>query len=166
MKTTSWLILAAITMILGGTLLVQKNKDGKTESIAATETPSQPRDGSPTGTEESTNVAFTLQTVAEDGKLLFQGVGGEIDGMINPDLNVPAGASVEITLINADGMPHNVFLPDFNAQSSYVAKIGDQTRITFEVRDQQAGSYVYYCEVPGHRQAGQEGKLVVEKDLK
>ena len=160
MKTTSWLNLAAI-MILGVTLLVQKNKDGKTGSLATTETPGQPRVDSLVGTEESTDVAFTVQTVAEHGKLLFQGVGGEIDGIINPDLHVPVGANVEITLINADGMPHNIFLPDFSAQSSYVAKIRDQTRIAFEVRDHPTGSYMYYCEVPGHRQAGQKGKLVI-----
>lgn len=160
MKIISWLTMAAI-MIFAVTLLVQKDKDGKAESVATTETPSQPRDGSPVETKELTVVTFTLQTIAEQGKLLFQGVGGEIDGMINPDLQVPVGANVEITLINADGMPHNIFLPDFDAQSSYVAKIGEQTRIAFEVRDHLAGYYVYYCEVPGHRQAGQEGKLVV-----
>ena len=160
MKITSWLTLAAI-MILGVTLMVLKNKEGKAGSVATIETLSQPIVGSPVGTEESTDVTFTLQTVAEHGKLLFQGVGGEIDGIINPDLYVPVGAKVEITLINADGMPHDIFLPDFNAQSSYVAKIGDQTSIAFEVRDHEAGPYVYYCEVPGHRQAGQEGKLVI-----
>ena len=41
--------------------------------------------------------------------------------------------------------------------------IGDETEIIFEVGDMEPGTYVYYCTVPGHRQAGQEGKLVVTK---
>lgn len=105
---------------------------------------------------------FTLQTIAENGKLLYIGVGGDIDGIINPDLTVKQGDVVRIVLINGDGMPHDLFLPDFNAKTEYVKKIGEQTEIVFEVSDMQPGSYVYYCTVPGHRRAGQEGKLIVE----
>ena len=106
-------------------------------------------------------VEFTLQTIAENGKLLFIGMGGEIDGIVNPDLLVPRGAVVRIVLINGDSMPHDLFLPDFNTKTDYVKKIGEQTEIVFEVNDMQPGSYVYYCTVPGHRRAGQEGKLIV-----
>ena len=111
---------------------------------------------------DSVTVEFTLRTIAENGKLLFVGVGGDIDGILNPDLLVPRGAVVRIVLINGDSMPHDLFLPDFDAKTEYVKKIGEQTEIVFEVSDMQPGSYVYYCTVPGHRQAGQEGKLIVE----
>ena len=107
-------------------------------------------------------VEFTLQTIAENGKLLYIGVGGEIDGIINPDLIVQPGAIVRIVLINGDGMVHDLFLPDFNTKTDYVKKIGDQTDIVFEVGNMQPGAYAYYCTLPGHRQAGQEGKLIVE----
>ena len=110
------------------------------------------------------DVEFTLQTIAENGKLLYIGVGGDIDGIINPDLVVPQGAVVRIVLINGDGMPHDLFIPDFNAKIGYVKKIGEQTEIVFEVSDTQPGAYVYYCTVPGHRRAGQEGKLIVEEN--
>lgn len=109
----------------------------------------------------TTDVEFTLKTIAEKGKLLFIGIGGDIDGIINPDLVVPQGAVVRIVLINGDSMPHDLFLPDFDAKTEYVKKIGEQEEIVFEVRDMQPGSYVYYCTVPGHRRAGQEGKLIV-----
>ena len=106
---------------------------------------------------------FTLKTIAGDGKLLYIGMGGEIDGSINPDLVVQPGAVVRIVLINGDGMVHDLFLPDFNAKTEYVKKISDQAEIVFEVGDRQPGSYVYYCTLPGHRQAGQEGKLIISE---
>lgn len=104
---------------------------------------------------------FTLKTVAEGGKLAYIGVGGEIDGLINPDLVVAPGEVVRVVLINGDGMPHDLFIPDRDVKSDYVVKIGDEIEFVFEVGDMQPGTYVYYCTVPGHRQAGQEGKLVV-----
>lgn len=114
-------------------------------------------------TPATNNVEFTLQTIAGNGKLLFIGMGGEIDGIVNPDIVVPQNAVVRIILVNGDGMPHDLFLPDINVKTEYVKKIGEQTEIVFEVSDMQPGSYVYYCTVPGHRQAGQEGKLIVER---
>lgn len=106
-------------------------------------------------------VEFTLQTIAENGKLAYLGIGGNIDNIVNPDLVVHPGDVVRVILVNGDGMPHDLFLPDFNAKTEYVKKIGEQTEIVFEVSDMRPGSYVYYCTVPGHRQAGQEGKLIV-----
>ncbi len=108
------------------------------------------------------DVEFTLQTIAENGKLLYIGVGGDIDGIINPDLVVQPGAVVRIVLTNGDGMVHDLFLPDFNVKTEYVRKINDRTEMVFEAGDIQPGSYVYYCTLPGHRKAGQEGKFIVE----
>ena len=107
---------------------------------------------------------FTLKTIAENGKLLYIGVEGEIDGIINPDLVVPQDAVVRIILINGDGMPHDLFIPDLDTKTEYVKKIGEQTEIVFTVGDLQPSTYVYYCTLPGHRKAGQEGKLIVEEN--
>lgn len=106
-------------------------------------------------------VDFTLQTVIDGGKLAYQGIGGEIDGMINPDLIVQPGDVVRLILLNGDGMQHDLYLPDFKAKTEFVSKIGESTEIIFEVGAIEPGSYVYYCTVPGHRQAGQEGVLIV-----
>lgn len=109
----------------------------------------------------ATTLSFTLKTIANNGKLAYIGIGGEIDGVVNPDLVVQVGSVVQIILVNGDGMPHDLFLPDFDTKTDYVTKIGDQTEIVFEVGDIQPDVYVYYCTVPGHRQAGQEGKLII-----
>jgi len=108
---------------------------------------------------------FTLKTAAENGKLLFIGVGGDIDSIINPDLIVQPGDVVRVTLVDGDGMPHDLFFPDWDVKTDYVSKIGDKTEIVFEVGEMQPGNYVYYCTVPGHRQAGQEGRLIVTESI-
>lgn len=108
-------------------------------------------------------IDFTLQTAVTQGKMVYIGVGGAIDGLVNPDLEVTAGATVQVTLTNGDGMQHDVSFPDFGATSELVRGRGDSTAITFEVGDDQVGVFAYYCTVPGHRQAGQEGRLIVSE---
>lgn len=163
MKTIPWLIPFAIIMLLAVILLVRNPKANGLESAPLVDASSPAVVESRMEATKTTNVKFTLQTIAASGKLAFQGVGGEIDGVVNPDLTVPQGAVVTVILINADGMPHDIFFPDLEEKSSYVQKIGDQTEMTFRVTTLQPGSYVYYCTVPGHRQAGQEGKFIVVK---
>lgn len=105
------------------------------------------------------NVTFTLKTTFSNGKMAFLGVGGEIDGLLNPDLSVQRSDSVRIVLVNDDGMPHDFAIPDLKAQTSMVSAKGQTTDIIIEIST--AGEYIYYCTVSGHRQAGMEGKLIV-----
>lgn len=102
---------------------------------------------------------FTLTTGASDGTLAFFGVGGDIDGLVNPVLSAPAGAKVKITLVNGDGMQHDIFLPDLGIQSDMTGAIDDQAVVEFKGSD--SGEFVYFCSIPGHRAAGMEGMLVV-----
>jgi nitrite reductase (NO-forming) len=91
----------------------------------------------------------------------FTGVGGSIDGIFNPTLQIEPGDVVEITLVNGDALEHDIVLPDFNANSESVRTRGETTVIVFEA--DQIGDFVYYCSIPGHRQAGMEGRLVVSE---
>jgi nitrite reductase (NO-forming) len=45
------------------------------------------------------DVRFRLQTALAEGKLAFVGVGGDIDGVVNPTLRVPEGAVVQVNLL-------------------------------------------------------------------
>jgi len=104
-------------------------------------------------------VAYTLKTGMGDGKMVFIGVGGDIDGVENPDLKAQPGDMLEITLIDGDGAMHDIVLPDLGAASEQITGKDSQTQIHFKV--EQDGTFAYYCSVPGHRQAGMEGKLIV-----
>lgn len=105
------------------------------------------------------NVAFTLETAVVEGRLVFIGVGGAIDGVVNPTLQVMTNDVVQVTLVNGDGVEHDIVFPDFNAASDRIASTGTSTAIVF--RASTNGDFFYYCSVPGHRAAGMEGKIVV-----
>lgn len=102
---------------------------------------------------------FTLRTGMENGRMVFIGVGGEIDGLVNPDLPVTAGEAVHIILINGDGMLHDLAIPDLGVQTATAVRQEVAVDVTFTPR--AAGVYAYICTVSGHRQAGMEGALVV-----
>jgi nitrite reductase (NO-forming) len=103
-------------------------------------------------------VKYAFTTSIAEGKMVFVGVGGDIDGQINPVLHANVGDKVEIKLTSGDGSEHNIAFPDFNISSPHVKDTNPIT-VTFTV--DKGGSFVYYCEIPGHRQAGMEGKFEV-----
>ena len=110
-------------------------------------------------------VEFTLQTGIVDGRMVFVGVGGDIDGAVNPDLIVQAGSVVHVTVTNGDGMPHDFLVAGLGAQAPMVNGVGATTEVRFAVTEDQVGTYSYYCTVAGHRQAGMEGELIVVEPL-
>jgi nitrite reductase (NO-forming) len=104
-------------------------------------------------------IRYTLKTASEGSRLVFIGVGGEIDGQVNPDLTARVGDTVAITLVNDDGRFHDVVIDEFNAATPVFGEIGQEETVQFTV--DQAGTFFYYCSVSGHRQAGMEGQLLV-----
>jgi nitrite reductase (NO-forming) len=102
---------------------------------------------------------FALETAMLDGRMVFIGVGGEIDGKVNPDLPANAGEMIRVVLVNGDGMPHDFAIPGLNAQTALVSTKAHTTDVVFHASI--AGEFVYYCTVAGHRQMGMEGRLLV-----
>lgn len=104
-------------------------------------------------------MAYTLITGGDYGGLVFVGVGGEIDGVVNPTLTANPGDTVSITLINGDGVEHDLAIDEFGVSTGSLTELDQQATVTFTV--EQEGEYVYYCTIPGHRQAGMWGTLRV-----
>lgn len=76
----------------------------------------------------------------------------------DPDeITITAGEDVAIVLSSED------ILHDFTVDGldAHVAADGDETA-EGGLRADDPGRYTYYCTVPGHREAGMEGTLVVE----
>lgn len=111
-----------------------------------------------TSADGEADVVFTLKTSMDHG-LSYVGVGGEIDGVVNPTLYVPTGATVKIELINGDGMEHDLASPDLGFASEHVAAKDQRTTVVFTA--DQEGQFAYFCTLPGHRAAGMEGLIVV-----
>jgi len=107
-------------------------------------------------------IRYSLKTASEGSQLFFVGVGGEIDGQVNPDLTARVGDTVAITLINDDGRFHDIVIDEFNAATPVFGERGQEETIQFTVG--QAGTFFYYCSVSGHRQAGMEGQLIISAE--
>jgi nitrite reductase (NO-forming) len=102
---------------------------------------------------------YTLRSGIAEGRMVFIGVGGAIDGKVNPVLTAAQGQVVQITLINGEGAEHDLVFPDQDARSPRVTGKGASTTLAF--RAAKAGDFVYFCSVPGHRLAGMEGQFLV-----
>ncbi len=112
---------------------------------------------------QTNSVSYSLKSGLQDGRMVFIGVGGDIDSQVNPTLTAKVGETVVIQLTSGEGAEHNIALPDFGVDSPHVDGQGNSITVSF-VAD-KSGTFPYYCNLPGHRQAGMEGKLVVGGDL-
>jgi nitrite reductase (NO-forming) len=104
---------------------------------------------------------YTLRTGIAEGRMVFIGVGGAIDGQVNPVLSAAEGQGVQITLINGEGAEHDIVFADqeATARSAHITGKGASTNIAF--RASRAGDYIYFCSLPGHQLAGMQGQFLV-----
>lgn len=176
-RRTVFVVAGALSLLLGVLLfagcddkLANEYKESLQESRTATaKAPQQPAaPPAASSGQQATPVAiqgqsasFTLGTDLQHGQLAFVGIGGAIDKIGNPAIEVAVGAKVEVTLVNGDGVEHDISFPDFNATSQRITVRGSQTKTSFTANKE--GSFTYFCTVPGHRAAGMEGKLIVGK---
>ena len=105
------------------------------------------------------DVKYTLRSGIAEGRMVYIGVGGAIDGKVNPVLTAADGQVVELTLINGEGAEHDIVFPDQSARSPRVTGKGASTTIAF--RADKTGDFIYFCSVPGHQQAGMQGQFNV-----
>lgn len=105
---------------------------------------------------------FTLETALVDGRMAFVGRGGAIDGLVNPDLHAEAGEDLLITLVNHDGMLHDLSIPDLGLKTRLISGKEGFASMNLALDKDQEGVFVYYCTASGHRQAGMEGRLIVQ----
>jgi nitrite reductase (NO-forming) len=102
---------------------------------------------------------FTLRSGIAEGRLVYIGVGGDINGNVNPQLVVHEGELIQINLINGEGAEHDVVIDQYPSRSERVVVKGGSS--TFSFTADRVGEFAYYCSVPGHREAGMEGRVQV-----
>src|SRR5690606_29683477 len=91
--------------------------------------------------------------------MVYIGVGGDIDGQVNPTLMVHEGELVQINLINGEGAEHDIVIDQYAARSSIV--IGKNASSTISFTATKVGEFTYFCSITGHRDAGMEGLIHV-----
>jgi nitrite reductase (NO-forming) len=102
---------------------------------------------------------FTLRSGIAEGRMVYIGVGGSINGKVNPTLVLHEGEIAQINLINGEGAEHDVVIDQYVARSDRV--VGKGASSTFAVTANKVGEFAYFCSIPGHREAGMEGRLQV-----
>ena len=133
---------------IGGVLLLGNNQSNNQPASR------EPIEGSETSTE---NVNGNVESEDQSGVKEFT---VESRGMVfTPnEIRVNAGDTVRITYKNTLGS-HDFTLDEFNVKTPLI-NAGDDATVEF-VAD-KPGTYEFYCSVPGHREAGMIGSLVVE----
>lgn len=76
----------------------------------------------------------------------------------NPSqVTIPAGTDVKVTLHNEGALPHNFSIDALNI--SVNLNPGETKEVTINA---SAGTYDFYCNVPGHKEAGMVGTLIAQ----
>jgi len=105
----------------------------------------------PEGGEAAGGEAQTIElTSPEDGSLVF-----------DTDTVEAAAGTITIDYTNPSPVPHNVAIEadgETVAEGDVVTG-GDVSSVSVDL---EPGTYVFYCSVPGHREAGMEGQLKVK----
>jgi nitrite reductase (NO-forming) len=153
-------VIAFITSSGSGQAAAQPAQQAQAPAASAAPPVSQAPQG-PTGADIGyvADAKFTLRSGIAEGRMVYIGVGGAIDGKVNPVLTAVERQVVQLTLINGEGAEHDIVFPDQDAKSPRVTGKGAATTIAF--RASKSGDFTYYCGVPGHRLAGMEGQFIV-----
>jgi plastocyanin len=115
--------------------------DDEAEEPAAEETTGETTGGDGGGT--------TIELAADPGGAL---------AFDQTELTAPAG-EVTIHLTNDAQIPHNVAVEGNGVDEVSETVMGGDTSLTLTL---EPGEYTFYCAVPGHREGGMEGTLIVE----
>lgn len=125
----------------------EEEAEESAEGSVQGEEPVGPTEGSQEG--KSAAQATTLQLAASPTALEFD----------KEALSAKAG-KVTIDFNNPSAIPHNVVIEADGKELAGFEPIAESKE---EVSaDLEAGSYTFYCSVPGHREAGMEGTLTVK----
>jgi uncharacterized cupredoxin-like copper-binding protein len=75
------------------------------------------------------------------------------------DFSLPADEAVDLTLENKGVVEHDIVVEELDDRELVYAGPGETVTENVTV---PAGTYTFYCSIPGHRSAGMEGTLTVE----
>jgi nitrite reductase (NO-forming) len=105
-------------------------------------------------------VEYTLKTVVgQNPAMAFVGVGGAIDGVINPPLAAEVGDRVIITLVNGDPIMHDLVIDRFDVKTAQLTQKDETATIEFVANE--PGDFEFYCSVPGHKDIGMRGTISI-----
>jgi uncharacterized cupredoxin-like copper-binding protein len=78
-------------------------------------------------------------------------------GFLPSQIRLRAGQPVNLTLVNAGLLTHDLWIPDLGIR--LMASPGERTSTGLQV--EEPGVYLFECSIGGHAEAGMTGRLVV-----
>jgi uncharacterized cupredoxin-like copper-binding protein len=96
---------------------------------------------------ETATAAMTIDVVSND--IFFE----------PSEVTIPANTDVTVNLPNEGAAPHNFSVDELGIDVDIAPGATEQVVI-----NAPAGEYEYYCNVPGHKEAGMVGTLIVTED--
>jgi plastocyanin len=78
---------------------------------------------------------------------------------VEKELTVPANTEVTIKLTNTGAAAHNFSIKELGVDSGQLAA-GQTGEVKFNTG--APGEYTFFCDIPGHKEAGMVGKLIVQ----
>jgi nitrite reductase (NO-forming) len=147
--------------LLDGLAICLASLSAPAAQSAAAETMSPPAPGKEgaTASDMHAPLVFTLRTGVAEGRMVYLGVGGDINGVVNPKLVTHEGETVQINLVNGEGAEHDIVIDQYGVRSNRVVGKGASSAVTFTAS--KTGEFAYFCSAPGHREAGMEGRVQV-----
>jgi plastocyanin len=97
--------------------------------------------------DETATAAMSVDVVAKD--IFFE----------PSEVTIPANSDVTVNLPNEGAAPHNFSIDELGIDVDIAPGATEQVVI-----NAPAGEYEYYCNVPGHKEAGMVGTLIVSED--
>lgn len=150
---------AALALILAALALAACGGGDDTTSATVEETggaaaESEAGGGAEGGAEAEGGTAGSAKAIAfeanPEGQLAYE----------EKEVTAKAGKDT-IDLTNQSSVPHDVSIEDSAGKTIAQTEIISEDSAT-TTADLKPGTYTFYCSVPGHREAGMEGKLTVE----
>lgn len=109
-------------------------------------------------------VEYTVRTqLGGEKPMAFVGVGGTIEGVVNPELVAAVGDTVRITIINGDPILHDFRIDALGVVSEQLTT--DEQGTTVEFVADRPGEFDYTCSIPGHRESGMTGKIRISGEM-
>jgi nitrite reductase (NO-forming) len=109
-------------------------------------------------------VEYTVRTqIGGEPTMAFVGVGGDIEGVVNPELTANVGDTIRLTVVNGNPVLHDLRIDAFHVESGNLTEEGQS--VTMEFVATQPGEFEYYCGIPGHREIGMKGLLRITGEV-
>ena len=129
----------------------EQQAQGTSESTTPASSGGQPQSSSGGNQQQAQPTGEQLSVSSPaDGGLVFQ-----------PDGLTAKPGSVTITYDNPSPVPHSIAVATANGNVLGQVQPFTDGQQSVELSDLAPGKYVFYCTVPGHREAGMQGNLTV-----